>query len=141
MAIQLIQTVPIAGQQPGTSGLRKKVSVFRAPHYLENFVQGVFDTVGDCAGKTLVLGGDGRFYNRPAIQTVLRMAAAHGYARVMLGQGGILSTPAVSCVIRKHGASGGIILSASHVWYSRARGSRTACSPSSELCCTPSTRR
>ncbi|WP_300759233.1 alpha-D-glucose phosphate-specific phosphoglucomutase [Janthinobacterium sp.] len=114
MAIQLIQTVPIAGQQPGTSGLRKKVSVFRALHYLENFVQGVFDTVGDCAGKTLVLGGDGRFYNRPAIQTVLRMAAAHGYARVMLGQGGILSTPAVSCVIRKHGASGGIILSASH---------------------------
>src|SRR5471032_2924978 len=114
MAIQLIQTVPITGQQPGTSGLRKKVSVFRAPHYLENFVQSVFDTVGDCAGKTLVLGGDGRFYNRPAIQTVLRMAAAHGYARVMLGQGGILSTPAVSCVIRKHGASGGIILSASH---------------------------
>ncbi|MBB5607930.1 MULTISPECIES: alpha-D-glucose phosphate-specific phosphoglucomutase [unclassified Janthinobacterium] len=114
MAIQLIQTVPIAGQQPGTSGLRKKVEVFRAPHYLENFVQSVFDTVGDCSGKTLVLGGDGRFYNRTAIQTVLRMAAAHGYARVMLGQGGILSTPAVSCVIRKHGASGGIILSASH---------------------------
>ncbi|KAB8063900.1 alpha-D-glucose phosphate-specific phosphoglucomutase [Janthinobacterium violaceinigrum] len=114
MAIQIINTAPIAGQRPGTSGLRKKVAVFSAPQYLENFVQSVFDTVGDCRGQTLVLGGDGRFYNRAAIQTVLRMAAAHGYARVLLGQGGILSTPAVSCVIRKHGASGGIILSASH---------------------------
>lgn len=114
MAIQIINTAPIAGQQPGTSGLRKKVGVFSEPQYLENFVQSVFDTVGDCRGQTLVLGGDGRYYNRAAIQTVLRMAAAHGYARVLLGQGGILSTPAVSCVIRKHGASGGIILSASH---------------------------
>ncbi|MGK5079539.1 alpha-D-glucose phosphate-specific phosphoglucomutase [Janthinobacterium sp. HLX7-2] len=114
MTIQVINTAPIAGQQPGTSGLRKKVAVFSQPQYLENFVQSVFDTVGDCRGQTLVLGGDGRYYNRPAIQTVLRMAAAHGYARVLLGQGGILSTPAVSCVIRKHGASGGIILSASH---------------------------
>ena len=114
MAIQLINTAPIAGQQPGTSGLRKKVGVFGEPQYLENFVQSVFDTLGDCHGQTLVLGGDGRYYNRTAIQTVLRMAAAHGYARVLLGQGGILSTPAVSCVIRKHGASGGLILSASH---------------------------
>ncbi|MGK5033655.1 alpha-D-glucose phosphate-specific phosphoglucomutase [Janthinobacterium sp. LB3P118] len=114
MAIQIINTAPMAGQRPGTSGLRKKVAVFSAPQYLENFVQSVFDTLGDCRGQTLVLGGDGRFYNRAAIQTVLRMAAAHGYARVLLGQGGILSTPAVSCVIRKHGASGGIILSASH---------------------------
>ena len=114
MAIQIINTAPIAGQRPGTSGLRKKVAVFSAAQYLENFVQSVFDTLGDCHGQTLVLGGDGRFYNRAAIQTVLRMAAAHGYARVLLGQGGILSTPAVSCVIRKHGASGGIILSASH---------------------------
>jgi len=114
MAIQIINTAPIAGQQPGTSGLRKKVGVFSQPQYLENFVQSVFDTVGDCRGQTLVLGGDGRYYNRAAIQTVLRMAAAHGYARVLLGQGGILSTPAVSCVIRKQGASGGIILSASH---------------------------
>lgn len=114
MAIQIINTAPIAGQRPGTSGLRKKVAVFSAPQYLENFVQSVFDTLGDCRGQTLVLGGDGRYYNRAAIQTVLRMAAAHGYARVLLGQGGILSTPAVSCVIRKHGASGGIILSASH---------------------------
>ena len=114
MAIQIINTAPMAGQRPGTSGLRKKVAVFSAPQYLENFVQSVFDTLGDCRGQTLVLGGDGRYYNRAAIQTVLRMAAAHGYARVLLGQGGILSTPAVSCVIRKHGASGGIILSASH---------------------------
>lgn len=114
MAIQVINTAPMAGQRPGTSGLRKKVGVFSEPQYLENFVQSVFDTLGDCRGQTLVLGGDGRYYNRAAIQTVLRMAAAHGYARVLLGQGGILSTPAVSCVIRKHGASGGIILSASH---------------------------
>ena len=114
MAIQIINTAPLAGQRPGTSGLRKKVAVFSAPQYLENFVQSVFDTLGDCRGQTLVLGGDGRYYNRAAIQTVLRMAAAHGYARVLLGQGGILSTPAVSCVIRKHGASGGLILSASH---------------------------
>ncbi|MGK5057129.1 alpha-D-glucose phosphate-specific phosphoglucomutase [Janthinobacterium sp. LB2P49] len=114
MTIQIINTAPIAGQRPGTSGLRKKVAVFSAPQYLENFVQSVFDTLGDRRGQTLVLGGDGRFYNRAAIQTVLRMAAAHGYARVLLGQGGILSTPAVSCVIRKHGASGGLILSASH---------------------------
>ncbi|MBW3508352.1 alpha-D-glucose phosphate-specific phosphoglucomutase [Janthinobacterium sp. NKUCC06_STL] len=114
MAIQIINTAPVAGQRPGTSGLRKKVGVFSQPQYLENFVQSVFDTLGDCRGQTLVLGGDGRYYNRAAIQTVLRMAAAHGYARVLLGQGGILSTPAVSCVIRKHGASGGIILSASH---------------------------
>ncbi|MCA1861272.1 alpha-D-glucose phosphate-specific phosphoglucomutase [Janthinobacterium sp. HSC-3S05] len=114
MTIQIINTAPVAGQRPGTSGLRKKVGVFSQPQYLENFVQSVFDTLGDCRGQTLVLGGDGRYYNRAAIQTVLRMAAAHGYARVLLGQGGILSTPAVSCVIRKHGASGGIILSASH---------------------------
>lgn len=77
-------------------------------------MQSVFDTLGDCAGKTLVLGGDGRFHNRDAVQTILRMAAAHGYAKVLVGQGGILSTPAVSCVIRKHGALGGIVLSASH---------------------------
>ncbi|SFF50919.1 phosphoglucomutase [Duganella sp. CF458] len=114
MAIQTVATSPIPGQRPGTSGLRKKVAVFQQPHYLENFVQGVFDTLGDVAGKTLVLGGDGRFHNGQAIQVILKMAAAHGFARVLLGQGGILSTPALSCVIRKHGAIGGIILSASH---------------------------
>jgi len=114
MSIQTVATTPVPGQRPGTSGLRKKVSVFRQPSYLENFVQSVFDTLGDCAGKTLVLGGDGRFYNRVAVQTILRMAAAHGFAKVLVGQGGILSTPAVSCVIRKRGAFGGIVLSASH---------------------------
>ncbi|ELX10499.1 phosphoglucomutase Pgm [Janthinobacterium sp. HH01] len=114
MSIHTVATKPFPGQRPGTSGLRKKVSLFQQPSYLENFVQSVFDTLGDCAGKTLVLGGDGRFHNREAVQTILRMAAAHGFARVLVGQGGILSTPAVSCVIRKHGALGGIVLSASH---------------------------
>lgn len=114
MSIQTVTTTSFPGQRPGTSGLRKKVTVFQQPHYLENFVQSVFDTLGDCAGKTLVLGGDGRFHNREAVQTILRMAAAHGFAKVLVGQGGILSTPAVSCVIRKHGALGGIVLSASH---------------------------
>ena len=109
-----IPTKPFDGQRPGTSGLRKKVSVFQQPHYLENFVQALFDVLPAAAGLTLVLGGDGRYYNRVAIQTILRMAAAKGYARVLVGQGGILSTPAVSAVIRRHGASGGIVLSASH---------------------------
>jgi len=114
MSIQTVSTTPFPGQRPGTSGLRKKVAVFQQPHYLENFVQSVFDTLGDCRGKTLVVGGDGRFHNRVAVQTILRMAAAHGFAKVLVGQGGILSTPAVSCVIRKRGALGGIVLSASH---------------------------
>ena len=105
---------PFEGQRPGTSGLRKKVGVFQQPGYLENFVQALFNVLGDASGKTLVVGGDGRFYNRVAIQTILRMAAAHGYARVLVGQGGILSTPAMSAVIRKRAASGGIVLSASH---------------------------
>jgi phosphoglucomutase len=118
MAIRTIPTTPFAGQQPGTSGLRKKVTVFQQPGYLENFVQALFDVVhgvGQSAtGLTLVLGGDGRYHNRTAIQTILRMAAARGYARVLVGQNGILSTPAVSAVIRRHSASGGIVLSASH---------------------------
>lgn len=113
-----IPSQPFDGQRPGTSGLRKRVAVFRQPHYLENFLQALFDTVlgeGQSAtGLTLVAGGDGRFFNRQALQTILRMAAARGYARVLVGQGGILSTPAVSAVIRRHRASGGIILSASH---------------------------
>jgi phosphoglucomutase len=109
-----LPTSTFDGQRPGTSGLRKKVTVFQQPRYLENFVQALFDVLPDAAGQTLVVGGDGRFYNRVAIQTILRMAAAKGYARVLVGQGGILSTPAVSAVIRRHGASGGIVLSASH---------------------------
>lgn len=118
MTIQSQPTTPFAGQLPGTSGLRKKVTVFQQPRYLENFVQALFDVLhgetGRANGQTLVLGGDGRFYNRVAVQTILKMAAARGYARVLLGRGGILSTPAASAVIRRHQASGGIILSASH---------------------------
>jgi phosphoglucomutase len=114
MAIHTISSTPFAGQRPGTSGLRKKVAEFSQPGYLENFVQAIFDTIGDCKGQTLVLGGDGRYFNRTAVGIIIRMAAAHGFARLLLGQGGILSTPAVSCVIREHGAQGGIVLSASH---------------------------
>ena len=114
MSIHTIATTPFAGQKPGTSGLRKKVSEFRQSGYLENFVQAIFTTLGDCAGQTLVVGGDGRFFNRQAIQVILRMAAAHGFGRVLVGRGGILSTPALSCVVRKRGAMGGIVLSASH---------------------------
>jgi phosphoglucomutase len=114
MTIQTVATTPFAGQRPGTSGLRKKVTEFQKPGYLENFVEAIFLTLGDCSGRTLVLGGDGRYFNRNAIQTILHMAAAHGVARMLVGRGGILSTPAVSCVIRKHGAFGGIVLSASH---------------------------
>ncbi|TVR98720.1 MAG: alpha-D-glucose phosphate-specific phosphoglucomutase [Rhodospirillales bacterium] len=114
MPVATVATQPFEGQKPGTSGLRKKVKTFQQPHYLENFVQSIFDILEGFQGQTLVLGGDGRFYNREAIQTILRMAAANGFGRVLVGQGGILSTPAASCVIRKHGAFGGIILSASH---------------------------
>jgi phosphoglucomutase len=114
MSIQTISTQPFSDQKPGTSGLRKQVPVFQAPNYLENFVQSIFDSLEGYQGKTLVVGGDGRYYNRPAIQTILKMAAANGFGRVMVGRGGILSTPAVSCVIRKYHAFGGIVLSASH---------------------------
>ncbi|WP_018954414.1 alpha-D-glucose phosphate-specific phosphoglucomutase [Thioalkalivibrio sulfidiphilus] len=114
MKIAIVETRPFKDQKPGTSGLRKRVRVFRQPHYLENFVQAIFDTQKDLHGGTLVLGGDGRYHNREAIQVILRMAAANGIARVMVGAGGILSTPAASCVIRKHRAQGGIVLSASH---------------------------
>ena len=114
MTIHTMATTPFAGQRPGTSGLRKKVTEFQQPGYLENFVEAIFLTLGDLSGQTLVLGGDGRYFNRSAIQTILHMACAHGVARILVGRGGILSTPAVSCVIRKRGAFGGIVLSASH---------------------------
>jgi phosphoglucomutase len=114
MSLQTLPTTPFTDQRPGTSGLRKKVTVFAQKHYLENFVQALFDVLPDATGLTLVVGGDGRYYNRVAVQTILRMAAAKGYARVLVGQGGILSTPAVSAVIRAFAASGGIVLSASH---------------------------
>ena len=114
MTVNTHATTPYDGQKPGTSGLRKKVRVFAQPSYAENFVQAVFDVVERAPGSTLVVGGDGRYYNRTVIQQVIRMAAANGYGRVLVGQGGILSTPAASHVIRKYGASGGLILSASH---------------------------
>lgn len=114
MTVRTHLTTPFTGQKPGTSGLRKKVRVFQQPNYAENFIQATFDAVERPAGSTLVVGGDGRFYNRTVIQLVIRIAAANGYGRVMVGQGGILSTPAASHVIRKFGASGGLILSASH---------------------------
>ena len=107
-------TAPFEGQRPGTSGLRKKVKIFQQPNYLENFVQSLFDVIGDFSGATLVVGGDGRYYNREAIQIILKMAAANGFGRAIIGAGGILSTPAASCVIRKYQAFGGIVLSASH---------------------------
>jgi phosphoglucomutase len=112
--IKTIPTKPFDGQKPGTSGLRKKVRVFQQEGYAENFIQSVFDAVKPARGASLVIGGDGRFHNRTVIQQAIRMAAANGYGRVLVGQGGILSTPAASCVIRKHQASGGLILSASH---------------------------
>jgi phosphoglucomutase len=114
MSILTTKTHPYEGQKPGTSGLRKKVSEFKKLNYLENFVQSIFNSLPDLGGKTLVLGGDGRYYNRQAIQTILQMAAANGVGRILLGQGGILSTPAASCVIRQRKAFGGIVLSASH---------------------------
>ena len=114
MTIETVPTTPYDDQKPGTSGLRKKVRVFQQPHYAENFVQSVFDVVEDRAGATLVIGGDGRFLNREVIGKAIRMAAANGFARVIVGQGGILSTPAASNLIRIRGAIGGLILSASH---------------------------
>lgn len=114
MQIKTIKTHPYTDQKPGTSGLRKKVKVVLQPHYLENFVQSVFDALGDTSGITLVLGGDGRYYNRQAAQIIIKMAAANGVGRLLVGQGALLSTPAASCLIRKYGAQGGFILSASH---------------------------
>jgi phosphoglucomutase len=114
MNILTVATKPFLDQKLGTSGLRKKVPVFQQPNYLENFIQSIFDSLEGVHGQTLVLGGDGRYYNRHAIQIILKMAAANEFGRVLVGKGGILSTPAASCIIRKHKAFGGIILSASH---------------------------
>ena len=113
-AVTSVPTTPFSGQKPGTSGLRKKVPVFQAAHYAENFIQSTFDVLDDKAGKTLVVGGDGRFLNREVAEKVIRMAAANGFGRVLIGKGALLSTPAASHLIRKHEALGGIVLSASH---------------------------
>ena len=112
--VKTVETKPFADQRPGTSGLRKKVEHFRQPHYVENFIQSVFDSLDGHARKTIVIGGDGRYFNREAIETAIRIAAANGIGRVLVGRGGILSTPAVSNVIRKYGAFGGFVFSASH---------------------------
>ena len=109
-----VPTTPIEGQKPGTSGLRKKTRVFMEPHYLENFVAAIWAGIGGAAGKTLVVGGDGRYFNDRAVQVIIRMAAAEGAERLIVGQGGLLSTPAASHLIRTRGTDGGIILSASH---------------------------
>ncbi len=112
--IRTVQTTAFSDQKPGTSGLRKKVPVFKQPHYVENFVQSIFDSLEGFAGKTLVIGGDGRYYNKEAIQIAIRIAAANGFGRIVVGQNGWVSTPAVSALIRSLKAFGGIILSASH---------------------------
>ena len=114
MQIETIPSEPYNDQNPGTSGLRKKVKVFQQPGYLENFVQSIFDSLEDFNGKTLVLGGDGRYFNRIAIQIIIKIAAANGFGELIIGQGGLLSTPAASNIIRKYNAFGGLILSASH---------------------------
>ena len=112
--MQTVSTTPFDDQKPGTSGLRKKVKVFEQPNYLENFVQAIFDSIDGVKGKTLVLGGDGRYYNKTAIQTIAKMASANGCSKLIIGQNGLLSTPAASNLIRKYKTDGGIILSASH---------------------------
>jgi phosphoglucomutase len=114
MTTKTIETTPFADQKPGTSGLRKRTREFMVPHYVENFVQAIFDSLEGYAGKTLVIGGDGRYYNDVAIQKAIRIAAANGFGAVLVGQNGLLSTPGASHVIRKHNAFGGLILSASH---------------------------
>ncbi len=114
MESKTITTQAFSDQRPGTSGLRKKVAVFQQPHYLENFVQATFNALGGVEGKQLAVGGDGRFYNCDALQTIVRLAAANGLKKMVIGQSGILSTPAASCIIRKYGLDGGFILSASH---------------------------
>jgi phosphoglucomutase len=114
MQVSFINTTPFPDQKPGTSGLRKKVKVFKQAHYLENFVQSIFDTLEIPKGAVLTLGGDGRYFNAQAVQVIIEMAAANGFAKVLVGQGGILSTPAASHIIRKYETLGGIILSASH---------------------------
>jgi phosphoglucomutase len=114
MQTKTYNTTPYDDQKPGTSGLRKKVKVFQQPRYLENFVQSIFDSLEGFQGKALVLGGDGRYFNRQAIQIIIKMAAANGFGELIIGQGGLLSTPAASNIIRQYQAFGGIVLSASH---------------------------
>jgi len=114
MSVRELPTKPYTDQKSGTAGLRKKVAVFQQPHYLENFLQAIFDTETSLRGQTLIIGGDGRYHNREAIHTAIAMAAGNGIARVIVGQGGVLSTPAASNLIRVHHAAGGLLFTASH---------------------------
>ena len=114
MTVRTVTTQPYEDQRPGTAGLRKKVRVFQQPNYLENFLQAILDAAGDFAGKTLVAGGDGRYWNREALSVLFRIAAGNGVKRIIVGRGGLLSTPAASHLIRLRGAAGGFLLTASH---------------------------
>ena len=114
MSILTVETTPIKGQKPGTSGLRKKTRVFMEPHFVENFVQAILDAIGGAEGKTFVLGGDGRYFSPQVAQVILRMCAAQGAAKVIVGQNALLSTPAASHLIRLNKTDGGFIMSASH---------------------------
>jgi phosphoglucomutase len=116
-AARKVETKPFSDQRPGTSGLRKKTRHFLQPLYIENFVQSIFDALRettDLSNQTLVLGGDGRFYNRTALQVILRVAAGNGFGRILVGRGGLVSTPAMSAIIRRRSALGGLLLTASH---------------------------
>ncbi len=112
--IQTISTTPYLDQKMGTAGIRKKVKTVMQPNYLENFVQSLFDSIGGVTGQTFVLGGDGRYYNDIALQKIIKMAAANGMKKLIVGQNGFLSTPASSRVLLKNHADGGLTLSASH---------------------------
>ncbi|XP_072172778.1 phosphoglucomutase-1-like [Diadema setosum] len=112
---EVVSTTPFPGQKPGTSGLRKPTGTFQTPNYTENFVQSTLAAIGDkLSGANLVVGGDGRFFMREAVGLIVQIAAANGVGKLIIGQNGLLSTPAVSCLIRKRQAAGGIILTASH---------------------------
>ena len=112
--IQTIHTTPYSDQKMGTGGLRKKTKVMMQPNYFENFIQSIFNTIGNLHGKVFVVGGDGRYYNEKAIQQFIKMAAANGVAKLIIGQNGFLSTPASSNILLKNKTDGGFVFSASH---------------------------
>src|SRR3546814_19671901 len=114
VAVTIVATTPIEGQQPGTSGLRKQTRVFMQPNFLENYVQSIFEAIGGVAGKTLTHGGDGRYFNHRAIKTILKMAAANRATRALVGPNGILSTPAAPAVPRARTTHAGPLLPATH---------------------------
>lgn len=141
--IKIVATTPYTDQKMGTAGLRRKSQTVLQPNYVENFMQSIFNVIGDLKGKTFVVGGDGRFYNDTAIQKIIKMAAANGAAKLIVGQNGFMSTPAGSNVILKNKADGGFILSASHnpggksgdfgIKYSNASGGQIPSSVSDKI--------